>query len=51
MFTKLGLKSGCNLVRVDSLVPEKSNDHPLIMLYNKQTLDEFSDPEWKNNFS
>jgi hypothetical protein len=50
MFIKLCLKSGCNLVGVDSFVPEKSNDHFLIILYHKQILNEFEHPEWKDDF-
>jgi hypothetical protein len=50
MFTKLCLKSGCHLVGVDSAVPEKSNDHSLIILPRVQILHNFSRPEWKNSF-
>jgi hypothetical protein len=50
MFTKMCLKSGWNLVGDDVLVPEKSNDHSLIMLHHKQTLNELERPEWKDNF-
>jgi hypothetical protein len=51
MFTKLCLKSGCNFVGVDSLFPDKSNNHSLIMFHDKQTLHGFLRPGWKDNFS
>jgi hypothetical protein len=50
MFIKLCLKYGCNLVCVSSLVPEKSDDHFLIMLHHKRTLNGFWHPECKYNF-
>jgi hypothetical protein len=38
MFTKLCLKSVCNVESIGSLVPEKSDDHSLIMLYAERPL-------------
>jgi hypothetical protein len=40
-FTDLCLKSGGNFVSGYSLVPEKSDDHSLIILHDKRTLNEF----------
>jgi hypothetical protein len=50
MFTELCLKSGCNSAGFGSLVPEKSDDHSLIIIHRKRTLNEFWRPEWKDDF-
>jgi hypothetical protein len=50
MLTKLCLKSGSNLVGVDSLVAEKSDDRSLVTLHHKRTVDGFWRPEWKDDF-
>jgi hypothetical protein len=50
MLAKLCLKSGDNFMGGDSLVREKSHDHPLIRLHHKRTLNGFSRLDWKNNF-
>jgi hypothetical protein len=41
MFAKLCLKSGGNFVGANSIRPEKSNDHSLIILHHERTLNEF----------
>jgi hypothetical protein len=51
MFIKLCLKSVCNFVNADSLVPEKSDDHSLIILDLKRTLNERKSTKWENNYA
>jgi hypothetical protein len=41
IFIRMFLKYGCNLARFDSFVPEKSDDHSLIMFDPKWTLNGF----------
>jgi hypothetical protein len=51
MFTKLCLKSVCNFIRIDSLVPEKSNARSLITPHPKLTFNGFQSTKWENNYA
>jgi hypothetical protein len=50
MFGKLFLQSGCNLAGIGSLVPEKFDDHSLVILYLKRTCNRFSGPDREDYF-
>jgi hypothetical protein len=41
MFNKLDLQSDCNLAGIIALVPEKFDDHSLIILHPKRIVNEF----------
>jgi hypothetical protein len=50
MFTKLFLQFGCNLASIDSFAPEKFDDHSLIILNPKQTVNGLSGPDREDYF-
>jgi hypothetical protein len=50
LFSKLFLQSGCNLVEISSLLPEKSDDHFLITVHPKRTFSGFQGPDRENHF-
>jgi hypothetical protein len=51
MFTNLCLKSVCSFVSIDSFVPEKSDDGPLITFHPKRTLNRFQSTKWEKNYA
>jgi hypothetical protein len=50
IFSKLSLQSGCNLPDIGFLIPEKVDDHSLIILDPKRTGHGFSDPDCEDHF-
>jgi hypothetical protein len=48
--SKLCLQSGCNLVGIGSLFPEKFDDHSLIMVHPKRTFNGFSSRDREDHF-
>jgi hypothetical protein len=50
MFSKLCLQSDSNLMGIGSLIPEKFDDHFLIIFHPKRMVNGFSDPDQEGHF-
>jgi hypothetical protein len=50
MFTKMYLKSVCNVASIGSLVPEKFDHHSLIMVHPKSTFNGLQGSDRENYF-